>query len=141
MFQQVRSVWAKTNGYVDRQVERVVRAWPCRAGQFSAYAPSSAQRSYIEPFAKCRNAIQSLSLRLLSRCERAVFQFGVELFDGRDLRRIVQPRGQAVLVTFVEPFETRRGSHVEVVRCGDFVFAAIELVVCVVVDIGVVEDV
>jgi acetaldehyde dehydrogenase (acetylating) len=46
-----------------------------------------------------------------------------------------------VLVTFVEPFETRRGSCVDVVRCGDFVFAAIELVVSVVVDIGVVENV
>jgi hypothetical protein len=74
---------------------------------------------------------------LRSRCERAVFQFGVEHFDGRDLLRIVQPRGQPVLVTFVEPFETRRGSLVDVVRCGDFVFAAIELVVSVVVDIGV----
>jgi len=46
-----------------------------------------------------------------------------------------------LLVTFVEPFETRRGSCVDVVRCGDFVFTAIELVVSVVVDIGVVENV
>ena len=109
--------------------------------RFSAYAPSSGPMQRIEPLAKCRNAIQSWSLRLLARCERPVFQFGVELFDGRDLLRIVQPRGQPVLVTFVEPFGTRRGSRVEVVRCGDFVFAAIELVVSVVVDIGVVEDV
>jgi hypothetical protein len=49
--------------------------------------------------------------------------------------------GQPLLVTFVEPFETRRGSCVDVVRCGDFVFTAIELVVSVVVDIGVVENV